>query len=186
MRAVALLALAAPSMAALVTSTLPDGNTVVLSISTDAEGDAVTKTVSTIGGDTAATTTTKATTTKTTATHTTTKGQVVDQAPPTTTTADPMHTTTYWYEGSDGVWVEATWSNSFVVPTVATVIVPAGTIQDYAAYQESANSVLYAAAESSNAASSAGERRASVNHAVAGWTAMAVGMAGAAWGVARM
>ncbi|KAK4686717.1 hypothetical protein P7C73_g3406, partial [Tremellales sp. Uapishka_1] len=196
--------LASSAMALEYTTTLGvgqylDGNTVVVSVGTNALGVAVTSTLSTIEDDdvtaavtntvtnplTAATTTTRAlktTTTKkaTTATATTrptatTGDRVIGGI--TTDSIAPMQTTTYWYEGTDGVWVQGTWSASVVIPTVATAVVPAGSIVEYNSYQASANSVVLASAIASNSASAGRRGMQEMSYSgVGGWAAMVMGM----------
>ncbi|RSH92663.1 hypothetical protein EHS25_008108 [Saitozyma podzolica] len=167
------------------TTTLPwaNGDTVVVSVSTNALGVATTKTVSTLGGNAAVTTgtTTNTKTTKTTAgAPTTTAQRVVGQD----TTAAPMRTTTYWYDPGDGVWVEATWTASVTDnPTVATANVPAGTVQDYNNYQTSVNSVVYASATAANALVSSGAGPRNDVWGGAGLGAVVVGAVGGIAGV---
>lgn len=179
------------------TTTLPyeDGNTLVVSVGTNARGVSTTATLSTIEDDgitsalTASTTTTtgKTTTTKKTTTSTgpvTTTGQrVVGEE----TTAAPMRTTTYWVNQADGTWTDFTWTASVTAaPTVATANVPSGTILAYDSYQSSANSVVLAAAESS-ASTAAGMRRSApagmTDAAMGGWVTMVLGAVGAGVGV---
>ncbi len=71
------------------------------------------------------------------------------------------------------------------MPTVATVVVPAGTIQDYNTYQASANSVVLASALASATGKTSGAQRI-VSGGVEGWIAMAVGAIGAGMGVMLM
>ncbi|ORX35439.1 hypothetical protein BD324DRAFT_652567 [Kockovaella imperatae] len=189
---IGILALASTALAQIETITLPNGNTVVISVGTNALGDEFTTTLNSalVVGGAAAETNTK-TNTKTT----TTVNNAVEGGAPTTTTgprvvgvettAPPMRTTTYWYDPGDGVWISQIWTASITAaPTVATAIVPAGTIQNYNSYQTQINSVVLKSAEAAEAASSGqvsgniGAARRGVQEQAAGLVAAVVGFVG--------
>ncbi|WWC68432.1 uncharacterized protein I206_102359 [Kwoniella pini CBS 10737] len=191
------------------TYTWAQGDTVVISTGTNALGAATTRVVQTITSGVAATTINTRLATATTATtavnddgddeptttRTTTTGRttttdnqrVVGNTP--TTTGAPMHTTTYWLDPGDGVWTVFTWTApTTALPTVATANVPAGTIQDYQAYQSAINSVVLESAQAAvaNASKSGSLARRSVvstDAILGGWTAMVLGVVGAGVGV---
>jgi len=162
------------------TTTLPyeDGNTLVVAVTTDALGDVLTNTLSTItAAGTQSSTSTTLTNTRikiTTATGpVTTTGQRVVGVD---STAAPMRTTTYWYDPGDGVWTVATWTASITAaPTVATAIVPEGTIIDYNSYQTVVNSVVLASAEAAAATNGSSGAASRMNERTAGWAAVVVG-----------
>lgn len=97
---------------------------------------------------------------------------------------------TDYYPDADGNYVAATWTASVTaVPTVATVIVPAGTIADYNTYQSSANSVVLASALATQSGSgstgvgiTSDASRKSGFTAVHGWIGIAVGIVGGGLG----
>ncbi|CAD6573739.1 MAG: hypothetical protein TREMPRED_000899 [Tremellales sp. Tagirdzhanova-0007] len=204
------LLLAHPAVSQLVTTTLPwaNGNTEVLSVSTDALGDLLTVTISTITAaeDGAAATTallttalttpltTALATTNTRLDTTTTKRPTTTAGAPTSTTglrvvgqettAAPMQTTTYFYPNGAGPWTSATWSASVTGdPTVATAIIPQGSIQPYQEYQSAVNSVVLASAEAVASATTSQTGGARRNSIATGWAAAGVGAVGVVMGV---
>ncbi|OCF33228.1 hypothetical protein I317_03709 [Kwoniella heveanensis CBS 569] len=195
------LLLASSALAQRYTTTLPwaNGDTVVVSAGTNAAGVAVTTTLSTVTGaagvttalTTARTTTTAAadddddettTTTRNTRATTTTQARGPNQL--TTTSYDPMRTTTYWLDPGDGVYQAYTWTApTTTLPQEPTALVPAGTIQDYQEYQSNVNSVVLQSAEAAVASSSNSGSGPSINRAmVGGWSAIALGAVGAGVG----
>jgi len=180
----------------LIITTLPyvDGNTLALSLSTDALGDIETYTVSTItagaagvgaGGAlptttplvTTALTTTNTRTTKTTgkATQTTATQRVVGQE----TTAPPMKTTTYGYDPGNGQWTSAIWTASVTADRqVATANVPEGSIVEYSQYQSVVDSVVLASAIATGGSQGTGVTS-GAERAVMGCSIMVAGVVGA-------
>ena len=89
-----------------------------------------------------------------------------------------------WYDPGDGVWTVGTWTASVTAdPTVATAVVPEGTIASYATYQSAVNSVVAASAEAAaaNGTISGAERTYGVPFDVRGWT-VGMGLVGAVVG----
>ena len=68
-------------------------------------------------------------------------------------------------------------------PTVATAIVPQGSIQPYQEYQSTINSVVLASAEAVASATSSQTGGAKRNTLATGWAAAGVGAVGVAMGV---
>lgn len=108
-----------------------------------------------------------------------------------------MTATTYGYQNTNGDWVTATWHNSFVSPTVTTVVVPEGTIADYDSYMSSVNSASDASYSAALESSSTSNARRSVSGArgssngsewvgLGGWLATFVATAVAAYGIHAM
>jgi hypothetical protein len=93
----------------------------------------------------------------------------------------PMKTTTYWYDPGNGVWTSAVWTASVTAePTVATAIVPEGTIAQYNTYQSAVNSKVLASAEAAVSNSTGAADR------MAGWSMTMVGLAAGAAGVGAL
>ncbi|ODN84138.1 hypothetical protein L202_00146 [Cryptococcus amylolentus CBS 6039] len=174
---IATLFLASSAVARKYTTTLDvdDGNTLVLSEHTNANGATVTSTISTINGDDDDT----STSTTTTAGRDTTTERIVAS----TTSNAPMRTTTYWVDTGNGHWTYYTWTApTTTVPTVATANVAQGSVANYEAYQSSINAAVY----SSAAAENDGHKRAQpvgMDGVFGAWMTLAVGAVGAGLGV---
>ena len=93
-------------------------------------------------------------------------------------TMAPMKTTTYWYDPGSGVWTSAVWTASVTAaPSVATAIVPQGSIADYEQYQSTINQNVFASAEAAQGSSVGGAAR-SIGQGAIAWTG-ALGAIGA-------
>ncbi|WVF70850.1 hypothetical protein IAT40_005644 [Kwoniella sp. CBS 6097] len=195
------LLLASSALAQRYTTTLPwaNGDTIVVSAGTNAAGIAATTTISTVTGAAGVTTalTTARTTTaaagadddddETTTTTRNTRVTTTQQRGPnqlTTTSYEPMRTTTYWLDPGDGVYAPFTWTApTTALPSEPTALVSAGTIQDYQEYQSNINSVVLQSAEAAVASASKVGNGASSNRAmIGGWSAIAIGAVGAGVG----
>jgi len=179
------------------TITLPwaDGNTLVEELSTDGLGDTFTLTLSTVTpgaagaavGAAKSKSSSSSSTTTPTLTPTTPTQRVVGNTP--ATDGPPPRTITYGYPDADGQWVTATWTATVTsAPTVASGNVPAGTIQSYASYETSENSILFNSATASGGVVSDGVSGAFLSADAAGavWLAIGAGVVGTLWAATQL
>ncbi|WVN85658.1 uncharacterized protein L203_100807 [Cryptococcus depauperatus CBS 7841] len=166
-----------------------EGNTVVLSLSTNARGAIVTSTLSTINGDAAVTPVVDDgngnadPTTKDAKKPTTAAERVVGN----TVSEGPMRITTYWIDTGNGYQTVYTWTApTTVAPTVATANVPAGIIQPYSQFQSNVNSAIFSSAQAAAKTPAAGARRAQpvgMDSILPAWMTFVVGAVGAGLGL---
>ncbi|KAE8540122.1 hypothetical protein D1P53_004060 [Cryptococcus gattii VGV] len=166
------------------TLNVQDGDTLVISKTTNALGATITTTLSTIVSDGVTTSSTSTTSAKR---KTTTTPRIVGAETTTTTTPPPMRTTTYWVDTGNGYWTYYTWTApTTTVPTVATANVPAGTVQNYNDYQSAVNSAVFSSVQEAIATSNNAGARAQpvgMDSILGGWMTLVLGAVGAGLGV---